>query len=117
MKTNVFFPNGVWFTSSTGKMVSSLFATTVTASGTYKIRKGGIMFFRGNGEPWFFLVANTHGERFFVSCSKQPDGKTRYSFALSSLEEKALGMPKTLRECHELAESIFDSLTREPVTA
>lgn len=117
MPENITFPSGVWFAPSSRNLVSSLFAPGGTASGTYKLRKGGIMFYCGNGDPWFFLVANRHGERFFVSCGKQSDGRTVYFHALSTLDEEALGVGDSIRKECELAESIWDLFNREVALA
>jgi hypothetical protein len=101
------FPSGIWFAESLEALTDSLFAPGGTASGWYEKRKGGILFRRGNGEPWFFLVANKYAERFFVSCGKQSDGRTFYSYALASVDEKALGMPASYSALNEIAESVW----------
>lgn len=101
------FPSGVWFAESLEALTESLFSPGGTASGWYQKRKRGILFRRGNGDPWFFLVANRHGERFFVSCGTQSDGRTVYFHALSSLDEKVLGMPASCSARNEVAESVW----------
>ena len=115
---NVTFPSGVWFAPSDSALVESLFSPSGTASGTYKQHKDGVMFYRGNGNPWFFLVANRYNERFFVSCYKrETDGRTVYMFAMDSATQSILGLGKSYREDHELAESIFESINSQSVSA
>jgi len=84
-------PSGLSFAPSVKAMVSSLFNPGGTDSGFYRVKAGGILFCRGNGEPWFFYVANRHGEFFPVSCGKQSDGRTVYFHALSSNDDELTG--------------------------
>ena len=80
------------FAPSASALVDTLFTNGGTANGTYKVKRNGILFSKANGEPFAFLVANRHGERFFVSCSRQEDGKIRYMFGISKREEMLLGI-------------------------
>jgi hypothetical protein len=77
------------------KMVETLFKPIQgkTASGFYKIKNDGILFFRPSGEHWFFLVANRHDERFFVTCGEN-NGKPFFMHSLCCTEEKQLGFDK-----------------------
>ena len=102
------FPSGAWFAPSLSALASSLFQSGGTASGFFKVRKHGVLFCRGNGNPWFFLVANKHGERFFVSCGRQSDGRTVYMHALTSRDCETLGIPEKMAESSALAESIWN---------
>lgn len=82
----------VYFVKSAKELVDTLFTPPRTASGTYKLRSNGILFFKPTGEPFAFLVANRHNERFFVTCSRQEDGKLRYMHGLSTSDEQYLGI-------------------------
>lgn len=80
------------FARTPALLTESLFNAGGTASGMFRVRKGGILFLSGKGEPFAFLVANRHGERFFVSCSRHDNGKIVYAFGLGSGDESALGL-------------------------
>lgn len=60
--------------------------------GIYKVRKNGILFSDLSGEPFAFLVANPGQTQFFVSAFRQNDGRMRYMFGLSSVDEARLGL-------------------------
>lgn len=93
------------------KLIDTLFEPIYgkTAAGFYKKRARGILFSRPNGEPWFFLVANKWGERFFVSCG-QLNGRFFYMHDLSHRDEEALGIEKLkYSQKGELAQSIWNS--------
>lgn len=62
-----------------------------TASGYFRLRKGGAAFYKPDGTLFAFLVCNSHGERFFVSASIH-DGRPVYMFALSTPDETRLGL-------------------------
>jgi hypothetical protein len=96
--TNVTFPSGLYFTPKK-QLVNTLFNPQGTASGFYQKRKNGILFSRPNGAPWFFLCANSPINPFYVSCSVDPKGRTRYMFALSSLDERDLAMASHSLSC------------------
>lgn len=96
------------------EMIETLFQPIngKTAAGFYKKRAHGILFSRPSGEPWFFLVANKWGERFFVSCG-QVDGRVFYMHSLSQRDEETLGIEKLkYSESHELAESIWNEINK-----
>ena len=105
------FPSGLRFAPSAKLVVNSLFNPGGTDAGHYKRIKNGIQFFIGN-EPRLFLVANKYGERFFVTCSRQSDGRIRYAYSTSAIEEKSFGLPERFLAKRELAESIFESIER-----
>ena len=101
----------VYFVKSASDLTDTLFLPGGTASGTYKIRKNGILFHKPTGEPFAFLVANRHDERFFVTCSKQDDGRLRYMHGLCSTDEDYLGLADlSYREERETARRVWDSL-------
>jgi hypothetical protein len=89
--TNIDFPSGLYFTPKK-QLVNSLFNPSGTASGFYQKKKNGVLFSRPNGTPWFFLCANSSIDPFYVSCSVDSKGRTRYMFAMSTLDERDLGM-------------------------
>lgn len=81
----------VFFVASNSQVVDSLFTGPSTASGTYKIRKNGILFFDLQGIARVFLCANPNSDPFFVSCSyhtsKNGRRSLRYMQALCALDE------------------------------
>jgi hypothetical protein len=99
----------VYFVKSGKALVETLFQPTGTASGIFKIRKDGILFMRPNGDPFAFLVANRHGERFFVTCYRfEGDGKMRYMHALTEEGERLLGLfEMSFKESHETASRVW----------
>jgi hypothetical protein len=115
MKTNCTISiNGVKFAPSSSALVESLFNPEGTASGIYKIKRNGVLFCNPNGEPFLFLVANRSNPRFFVSCSKQEDGRIRYFYSISSMDEKKLGIDSlSYGEKNRLAESIWETVSTQ----
>jgi hypothetical protein len=106
--------DSVFFVSSSKLLVESLFKSPQTASGVFKVRKNGILFLGGDGNPFAFLVANRFGERFFVSCRKNELGKgIRFFFSLMQSDEKRLGMPESKREQHAIAARLWDEIQKE----
>jgi hypothetical protein len=92
------------------EMIDTLFQPIngKTAAGFYKKRARGILFSRPSGEPWFFLVANKYGERFFVSCG-QVNGRVFYMHSMSERDEQAVGINELkYSQQRELAESIWN---------
>ena len=112
------FPNGSCYVRSNRELVNSLFnpINGQTASGTFKVVSNGIRFYKPNGEPFLFLVANQHSERFFVSCSSQSNGRIYYNYSTSSTDAKALGLPESSLACYNLASSIWLSMKGNEVT-
>jgi hypothetical protein len=95
------------------KLIDTLFhpINGKTADGFYKKRARGILFSRPSGEPWFFLVANKWGERFFVSCG-QVNGRTVYMHSMSERDEQAVGIDGLrYSQKGELAGAIWNSLS------
>ncbi len=95
----------VFFVANTKDLTASLFAGGSTAAGTYKIRKRGVLFLNLQGEPFAYLCANEEYTPFFVTCSKQEDGRIRYMLGgLCTPDETYLGLAgKGFRECREIA--------------
>lgn len=84
------FPSGHFYVPNEKGVTDSLFEGTTTASGVFKPRSNGVMFFDLNKTPIFFLVCNTHNEHFFVSVGVH-EGKVFYQHALCEWAEKLLG--------------------------
>ncbi len=80
------------FARTPALLTESLFHAGGTANGIYKATKKGVLFMKPDGSPFAFLVANKHGERFFVSCHRQEDGRIRYMFSTCGLDEIHLGI-------------------------
>lgn len=116
MKTSIDYLtlNGHTFARTERLATETLFRPIngMTAAGTFRVRKDGILFSDLTGEPRLYLVANRHGERFFVSCSRQSDGKTRYMYSTSTLDERAYSFPESLSEQREIATSLWNQVTR-----
>lgn len=91
------------------KIKPDLKVGTVTFdSKSYKIRKNGVLFLNSKSEPFSFLVANKHNERFFVSCAKAENGKLFYMFSLSNIDKNLLGLSDmTYTQEHEEAKRIW----------
>jgi len=106
--------DSAFFVSSTKLLVETLFQSTRTASGVFKLRKNGVLFLGGDGNPFAFLVANRFGERFFVSCRKNEFGKgIRYLFSIMDSDEKRLGMPESKREQYAIAARLWNEIQKE----
>lgn len=105
-----------YFVRKPSQVVESLFLHEGTASGTFKVTAGGILFSNLQGEPFAFLVANRHGERFFVSCSRsEPDGgRIRYMYCTMERDEETLGLPSSLMARHGLAETLWNQYGKTP---
>jgi len=73
-------------------LVATLFNASGTASGLFRVRKNGVLFMSPDRSPFAFLVANPNQSQFFVSASRQSDGRTRYSFGLSTVDAVRLGV-------------------------
>ncbi len=108
----------IYFVRKASQITDSLFIPGGTASGTFKVKSNGILFHKPDGAPFAFLVANDHGERFFVSCSRsEPDGGSiRYMFSTSTKDEEFLGLPDSHYGQHEVATAIWDLYGKNPAT-
>lgn len=104
----------IFFVSKKTEVVDSLFEGPTTAAGTFKVRSNGIVFCDLKDEPHSFLVANRHGERFFVSCSwYYSAGRRRlhYSLGVSQRSMKMLGIEElSFIEQMELAASLWEKV-------
>ena len=106
--------DSAFFVSSPKLLVESLFHSPRTASGVFKVRKNGILFLSGDGNPFAFLVANRFGERFFVSCRKNELGKgIRYFFSITDADEKRLGMPESIQGKDAIASRLWNEIQKE----
>jgi selenophosphate synthase len=90
------FDERVFFVPKGSQTIDSLFSGPVTASGTFKVRKNGIMFYDLKGHERVFLAANKHSQPFLVSCVRElmKNGKTRtrYMYAICALDELWLNL-------------------------
>ena len=111
MSTDIQFPSGLYFVKGHRALAETVFRKGGTASGYYQARKNGVLFSRPNGEPWFFLVINRYGERFFVSCGTRSDGCTVYFHALSSNDTETLFPRLSYGERHAIARELAQSFT------
>lgn len=83
--------NGAKFARNDAAFTETLFDKDGTACGMFKVRMRGVEFMKPNGELFAFLVANKHGERFFVSAYKI-DGKKWYMHSTTDEAEKLLNL-------------------------
>ena len=65
---------GVFFAPKASDIVETLFKGPTTASGTYQVKRNGILFYdlpnaTFKGVARVFLACNQNSEPFFVSCS------------------------------------------------
>lgn len=85
--------DAVFFVRYKKALVPSLFQGPATPSGFFKVRKNGVLFLDLDGNPFAFLVANKHGERFFVTCRKTDEtGELRFMYSLCLTDLKKLGL-------------------------
>lgn len=110
----LFIFGSVFFVPNEKLLVESLFQSPVTASGIYKVRKNGILFLSGNGNPFAFLVANKYNERFFVSCCNNENPKgIRYLFGLMESDKIKLGLEGIgYKNELEIASGVWDSISK-----
>jgi hypothetical protein len=81
-----------------------------SVTGFYTQRAGGVLFYGLDGQPFAFLVANKHRERFFVTAHQTAEG-LRYMFTTTECSERRLGIEGMgYRDERQLAESIVDEL-------
>jgi hypothetical protein len=79
---------------------------------TYQTRRNGLLFRNEQGEPFAFLVANTHQERFFVSCHQTTEG-LRYLYGLADRDARTLGIGTYgYGAAHQLATAWWDTVSR-----
>jgi hypothetical protein len=106
---------GITYARTENLLVETLFQPEGTASGFFHIAKNGILFSDLQGNPFAFLVANRHDERFFVSCSRsKPDGGLiRYMFSTCTIDEKRLNLPDGYTDRLNLARDTWEWIQSE----
>ena len=109
----------IFFVPKKSDIIKTLFNGPVTASGIYKVKPKGIMFFDLKGEPQAFLVANQWGQRFFVDCWRaEVKGKRRltYHYCTTQSTQKFLGIEGlSCTQQHELGASLWNQI-QQPCT-
>lgn len=106
------------FVRRTSQAVDALFTGPRTPSGLFKPLKYGVLFSTLAGEPFAFLVANRGQSQFFVSCSRLADGKIRYQFGLSWVDEAKLGLKgMSYGTICDAAANAWTAVQSQPVTA
>jgi hypothetical protein len=104
---------GQTYASNSRGAVASLFARPKTANGTYRKARGGVYFYRLNGELAAFIRRDGLGP---VSAFKGDDGRTIYMQALASQDAAWMTPPAsymaTVDAARELARSLFPAEAR-----
>lgn len=103
-------------------IAKTLFEGPTTASGTYQVKRNGILFCdlpnaTFKGVPRVFLACNENSDPFFVSCfyhtSKSGRKILRYMNALCSLDELFLGIRNlSYSEQRHLALSLWNQVNQ-----
>jgi hypothetical protein len=110
MKT-LFTTPEIYFCNTTAFATETLFRPTNgrTASGTFKKLKNQIRFFDLSGKLFAALVKNRHDEIMLVTAADTGKG-IFYSFALSTADEKRLGLSGlSYSEKKELEEKLWET--------
>lgn len=104
--------NNNLFAKNDKEFINTLFMKRdSTALGYYRVMKNGIKLMDHQKQPIMFIVNNRHGEQFIVSCKKLDNGKTLYSYALSSSDEELIGFDKLgYREQIEATKQAIESI-------
>lgn len=101
----------VFFVPKSSDVVKTLFKGPTTASGTFQVKRNGILFFDREGEPRAFLVANQHSQPFFVTCSRVEEKdkrRIRYNYGLAYFTQEFLGITSfTYMQAMDLAASLW----------
>lgn len=101
----------VFFVPKPSDVVETLFKGPTTASGTFQVKRNGVLFFNLRGEPEAFLVANQNTQPFFVTCSwGKLAGKRRlrYMRSTTASTQEFLGITSlTYTQEMELAASLW----------
>lgn len=101
----------VFFVPKPSDVVETLFKGPTTASGTFQVKRNGVLFFNLRGEPEAFLVANQNTQAFFVTCSRVELGgkrRLRYMHSLVHHTQEFLGITSlTYMQEMELAASLW----------
>lgn len=83
--------NGKKYAKNQAEFTESLFASDGTCVGFYALRKNGVLLSDMQNKPFAMAVERGYST-WFVSASRREDGRMWYMFALSSADEKTLGM-------------------------
>ena len=110
----------VFFVPKPSDIVGTLFEGPTTASGTYQVKRYGILFYDLSGVARVFLACNRDSEPFFVSCShhtsKSGRRTLRYMYALCALDELFLGIRgASYSEQRQLGASLWNQI-QQPCT-
>ena len=80
-----------------------------TADGEYKVYKNGIRIYKANGELFAYIA--THDFAPFIVTAYMRNGKPRYMFALSTLDELFFGFDKlSYAEKQQIIENALDNI-------
>lgn len=102
--------NNKQYASNDKEFTNSLFNAGGTCVGYYKRTARGIQLMNMQKKLFAFVVNNKNNEQFFVSATRMKDtNRVRYSFALSSADDKALGFDKiSYSEQSNIAKQLFN---------
>lgn len=120
MSTVLTTSDRVLFVPRPSDIVETLFKGPTTASGTYQVKRNGVVFCDLLGVARVFLACNKDSDPFFVSCShhtsKSGRRTLRYMYALCSLDELFLGIRgSSYSEQRYLAASLWNQV-QQPCT-
>lgn len=104
--------NGRKYAPSLSAFLETLFQTNGTASGEYRVLKGGILLLDLQQQPFAFVVNRGIG-KWIVTATRDEKGRTVYMQGLSSLTANRLGMPENmLNASQKLAEDIVSQVNQ-----
>lgn len=117
----------VFFVPKPSDIVGTLFKGPTTASGTYEVKRNGVLFYdlpnaTFKGVARVFLACNENSDPFFVSCShhtsKSGRRTLRYMYALCALDELFLDIRgSSYSEQRYLAASLWSQArSQQPCT-
>ena len=122
MSTVLVTSDRVFFVPKASDIVETLFKGPTTASGTYQVKRNGILFYdlpnaTFKGVARVFLACNENSDPFFVSCfqhtSKSGRKTLRYMNALCSLDELFLDIGNSsYSEQRHLAVSLWNQVNQ-----
>lgn len=90
--------NGKTFARNDDEFLSSLFTPGGTCTGYYKPIKSGFQLFDMQKNLRAFISTK---ERIVVSAHRTAEGRARYMFATSSIEEQWLDLPQGMQAQHD----------------
>lgn len=80
-------------------------------NGFFHVCSNGILFSDPSGEPFAFLVANRHNERFFVTASRhKPSAPISYMFSICGYHAEQLNLPEGCLAKHDVARETWNTL-------